>query len=43
MAPMDTGFGNTEYGGFTDEGIEYFTARAKGGFGLLFSGGTNAD
>lgn len=43
MAPMDTGFGNHAYGGFTQEGIEYFVRRAKGGFGLLFSGGTNAD
>lgn len=43
MAPMDTGFGNNAYGGFTTEGIEYFVRRAQGGFGLLFSGGTNAD
>ena len=43
MAPMDTGFGNTSYGGFTQKGIEYFVRRAEGGFGLLFSGGTNGD
>lgn len=43
MAPMDTGFGNTEWGGFTKEGIDYFVRRAEGGFGLLFSGGTNGD
>ena len=43
MAPMDTGFGNTEWGGFTRKGIEYFVRRAEGGFGLLFSGGTNSD
>ena len=43
MAPMDTGFGNNEYGGFTQAGIEYFVRRAEGGFGLLFSGGTNGD
>ena len=43
MAPMDTGFGNTEWGGFTQEGIDYFVRRAEGGFGLLFSGGTNGD
>lgn len=43
MAPMDTGFGNTEYGGFTKKGIDYFVRRAEGGFGLLFSGGTNGD
>lgn len=43
MAPMDTGFGNTEWGGFTREGIEYFVRRAEGGFGLLFSVGTNGD
>lgn len=43
MAPMDTGFGNTAYGGFTQAGIDYFVRRAEGGFGLLFSGGTNGD
>lgn len=43
MAPMDTGFGNNEWGGFTQEGIDYFVRRAEGGFGLLFSGGTNGD
>ena len=43
MAPMDTGFGNTSYGGFTQKGIDYFVRRAEGGFGLLFSGGTNGD
>ena len=43
MAPMDTGFGNTPDGIFTPEGIEYFVRRAQGGFGLLFSGGTNVD
>ena len=43
MAPMDTGFGNTEWGGFTKTGIDYFVRRAEGGFGLVFSGGTNAD
>ena len=43
MAPMDTGFGNNAWGGFTPEGVEYFARRAEGGFGLLFSGGTSAD
>lgn len=43
MAPMDTGFGNNEYGGLTQAGIDYFVRRAEGGFGLLFSGGTNGD
>lgn len=43
MAPMDTGFGNNVWGGFTPEGVEYFARRAEGGFGLLFSGGTSAD
>ncbi len=43
MAPMDTGFGNNAYGGFTQAGIDYFVRRAEGGFGLLFSGGTNGD
>lgn len=43
MAPMDTGFGSNEYGGFTQAGIDYFVRRAEGGFGLLFSGGTNGD
>ena len=31
MAPMDTGFGNTEWGGFTQEGIDYFVRRAEKG------------
>lgn len=43
MAPMDTGFGNDVYGNFTPEGVEYFVRRAAGGFGLLYSGGTNTD
>ncbi|MDO5297146.1 MAG: FAD-dependent oxidoreductase [bacterium] len=43
MAPMDTGFGNLPNGIFTSAGIEYFVRRAQGGFGLLFSGGTNVD
>ena len=43
MAPMDTGFGNNAWGGFTPEGVEYFVHRANGGFGLLFSGGTSVD
>ena len=43
MAPMDTGFGNSDWGGFTPKGIEYFVRRAEGGFGILFSGGTNGD
>ena len=43
MAPMDTGFGNNAWGGFTPDGVEYFVRRAKGGFGLLFSGGTSVD
>ena len=43
MAPMDTGFGNLPNGIFTPAGIEYFVRRARGGFGLLFSGGTNVD
>lgn len=43
MAPMDTGFGNNVWGGFTKEGVEYFVRRAEGGFGLLFSGGTSTD
>lgn len=43
MAPMDTGFGNNAWGGFTPEGVEYFVRRAKDGFGLLFSGGTSVD
>lgn len=43
MAPMDTGFGNTQYDVFTQAGIDYFVRRAEGGFGLLFSGGINGD
>ena len=43
MVPMDTGFGNNAWGGFTPEGVEYFVRRAQGGWGLLFSGGTATD
>ena len=43
MAPMDTGFGDTGYGCFTQKGVEYFVRRAEGGFGLLFSGGIYSD
>ena len=43
MAPMDTGFGTTKYDVFTQAGIDYFVRRAEGGFGLLYSGGTNGD
>lgn len=43
MAPMDTGFGTTKYDVFTQAGIDYFARRAEGGFGLLYSGGTNGD
>lgn len=43
MAPMDTGFGTNSYGGFTNEGVEYFLRRAEGGFGLIFSGATPVD
>ncbi len=32
MAPMDTGFGNTQWGGFTKEGIEYFADIKNGRF-----------
>ena len=28
MAPMDTGFGNNAWGGFTPEGVEYLTLGA---------------
>ena len=43
MAPMDTGFYDTGYGCFTPKGVDYFVRRAKGGFGLLFSGGIYSD
>ena len=43
MAPMDTGFGDTGYGCFTQKGVDYFVRRAEGGFGLLFSGGIYSD
>lgn len=43
MAPMDTGFGNMPDNNLSPEGVEYFVRRAQGGFGLLFSGGTNVD
>lgn len=36
MAPMDTGFGNTEWGGFTQESIDYFVRRAEGASAFCF-------
>lgn len=44
MAPMDTApsFLGPD-GEFTENGIEYFVQRARGGFGLLYSGGQQID
>ena len=43
MAPMG---GNSHYrpqGGFSDNAIEYFTERARGGFGLIYTGAIATD
>lgn len=39
MSPMHLGGRMTNTGNMTDEVIDYFEARAKGGFGLIISGG----
>lgn len=43
MAPMGMTQNINQYGGFTEEGVEYMTERAKGGFGLLITGALFAD
>ena len=43
MAPMGPlGLGDAQ-GGFNQRGIDYYTARAKGGVGLIFTGVTFVD
>ena len=43
VAPMGVGFDKNEKGEFTARGIEYFVDRAKGGFGLIFTGAYSCD
>ncbi len=43
MAPIDGGQHHLPGGGLKDETIEYLVARAKGGFGLIFTGALAAD
>ena len=43
MGPMAFNQIFDSYGAFNDEGIEYYTERAKGGFGLLITGCMNTD
>ncbi|MBR3358907.1 MAG: FAD-dependent oxidoreductase [Solobacterium sp.] len=38
VGPMGTGAFMDENGGFSDNGIAYFTERAKGGFGMVVTG-----
>ena len=39
MAPMHLGGRNDDTGNMTEEVIDYYEARAKGGFGLIITGG----
>lgn len=39
MAPMHLGGRMSSTGNMTEEVIDYYEARAKGGFGLIFTGG----
>lgn len=43
MAPMSLGFINTINGEYTEHGMEYMINRARGGFGLLFTGAFSCD
>lgn len=43
MAPMLTPVGSTPEGAFTDESVEYFVRRAKGGIGLIITGANLAE
>ena len=38
MGPMTMSQLFDSYGAFNDEGIEFYTERAKGGFGLIYTG-----
>lgn len=43
VAPMSPGFYNVPSSEFVPDGIEYFVQRAKGGFGLIFTGAYSSD
>lgn len=43
VAPMSPGFTNYPSGEYKPEGIEYYLRRAKGGFGLIFTGAFSVD
>ncbi len=43
VAPMSPGFTNLPSGKFTPEGMEYYVRRAKGGFGLIYTGAFSSD
>lgn len=43
MGPMDSSHLFKPSGGFTDESIQYFAERAKGGFALIFTGAMSSD
>ncbi len=43
MAPMGGAQLFNPTGGFTHEAIEYYARRARGGFGLIFTGATTTD
>lgn len=43
VAPMGVGFIYNPDGEINEKGLEYFEQRAKGGFGLIYSGSFNSD
>lgn len=43
VAPMGVGFIYSPDGEINEKGLEYYEKRAKGGFGLIFSGSFNSD
>ena len=43
VAPMGVGFIYSPNGEINEKGLEYYEKRAKGGFGLIFSGSFNSD
>ena len=43
VAPMGVGFIHEPDGGIRDLGLDYYEQRAKGGFGLIYTGSFNSD
>ena len=43
VAPMSMGSFYGEDGGFSDQAVQYFNTRAKGGFGLIITGAIGVD